>query len=63
MASYLVEIVRQCDGNGCTARATVEVRNRWNASMGQFCRRCGQRRVRQLNQAERQETTHATPTD
>ncbi len=35
----------------CGKRATVEVRNGVNASVGKFCRSCGNRKVLELNDA------------
>lgn len=35
------------------ARATVEVVNNRNNSCGKFCRRCGEKKVNELNKAEK----------
>jgi hypothetical protein len=36
----------------CSARATVELLNRANATVGYYCRRCGRSRLAELQAAE-----------
>jgi len=46
--AYLVKTTQNC--HGCnSAPATVEVFNDRNASIGHYCRACGERRVRLLD--------------
>lgn len=39
--SYIIELKKQCQTPGCHKSAVVEVFNRFNATMGVFCRACG----------------------
>lgn len=47
--AYIVEIPKpKC--RDCSKKATHEVKNRFNASNGFFCRRCGEREVQRLKE-------------
>lgn len=50
--AYLAELDRPCEG-GCGRRAVVELRDRYNAPRGRWCRGCGERELRVLDLAER----------
>lgn len=50
--AYLIELDHECHQEGCTQRATVKVRNTWNADMGDFCLKHGRKQVAALNQEE-----------
>lgn len=52
MPSYMIDIKLSCDGMGCTMRPVVEVFNRFNESRGRFCRKCGARKLRELQFCE-----------
>jgi len=46
MPAHLRRLVRQC--RDCGARAEVELFNTRNVSFGEFCRPCGNRRLKGL---------------
>lgn len=48
--AYLRDIEKRC--GACPNRAVVELRNRFNASYGEFCRSCGKRRLKELQAEE-----------
>jgi hypothetical protein len=57
--AYIVPMEMECENPYCRtgsggkrARATVEVRNRWNECVGRFCRKCGEARKKQQDKAE-----------
>jgi hypothetical protein len=52
MGAYLVNIDTTCAGVGCKSRAVVRVFNGSNASRGDFCRKCGNQKLRELKRAE-----------
>jgi hypothetical protein len=57
--AYIRELRNPCSSSGCDKQAVVEVINRFNSSQGSFCRTHGQRRLRELEAAER--TAERTP--
>lgn len=52
MGAYMVEIKVICDATLCGSRAVVRVFNTFNAAQGQFCRRHGAGRVKELQRGE-----------
>lgn len=48
--AYLRSIEREC--LTCRKRATVELVNRFNESMGHYCKPCGQRAEKRLQASE-----------
>ena len=48
MTAYSVPFKTGCDQRGCVARATEEVFNTYNHSLGTFCARHAKLRVREL---------------
>lgn len=45
-----------CKANGvaspCKAKAVVVLIDRWNGQYGQFCRKCGEKELKNLKEAE-----------
>lgn len=39
--AYLKTLEVICNYSGCTARASVELYNRWNGARGKFCKKHG----------------------
>jgi rRNA maturation endonuclease Nob1 len=52
--AYTKELHTTCDGNGCTKKASVEVFNDRNASIGKFCKSCGHRALIRTMKAEKE---------
>lgn len=52
MPAYIRSIEQECQGAGCTKRATVAVYNSKNAKYGEYCKRCGQRALKRLQAME-----------
>ncbi len=50
--AYLRDLKNPCSERGCSSNATVELVNMHNATMGQYCRRHGSARLRELNKRE-----------
>ena len=51
MAAYSIPLGKpRCD---CGARASFEVFNRFNATCGKFCKKCAERKVKNLDEADR----------
>lgn len=49
--AYLTTIAKpRCDG--CPRPAGVELFNKYNSASGRYCRSCGARALKELNQAE-----------
>lgn len=49
--AYLVKLTpRRC--YQCEARATVEIRNHYNAHVGDYCRRHGDQKLREVQERE-----------
>lgn len=55
--AYLQEITVKCQV--CSARAMVRLRDRFNGHRGDFCRRHGQQRFKELEREERAEAERA----
>ncbi len=53
MSAHLRPLKVTCDEPGCVATARVELRNTYNAALGRFCRRHGQRHLREVRQGEK----------
>jgi hypothetical protein len=50
MPAYLRALVdRSCSIESCSHKAVVEVFDRWNGSVGKFCRQHGEKEVTRLN--------------
>lgn len=52
--AYLVELKDACHVSGCSSRAVVELIDRWNASMGKYCRRHSRMELRKQQAREGQ---------
>jgi hypothetical protein len=52
--AYLEKINQACRYIGCKSRATHVLRNRWNAELGKYCTKHGQKRLRELQKEEEQ---------
>ena len=50
--AYLRELVNRCHFPTCPRRAVVEVVDRWNGSMGTYCRRHGNEALREQQRHE-----------
>ena len=50
--AYLRAIEMKCDASGCARTARVELFNAMNAVLGNYCRRCGIRRLCEQNASE-----------
>lgn len=55
--AYLRSLDNKCK---CGKLATVEVIDRWNSSRGNFCRTCGQRKLRELRAYEESDAKSAS---
>lgn len=58
--AYKKGIVYPCDWNGCSVKATYEVFNRKNASVGRFCGGHANFTVRDLDKLENQDVKEET---
>lgn len=58
--AYLVDLDELCAAE-CGRRAVVELRDRYNAPRGRWCRECGQRQLRELERAESGPQTEGDP--
>lgn len=52
MPAYIRSLRNECAAFGCSSNATVEVVDGFNSSRGQFCRRHGNERLRELKRQE-----------
>ena len=50
MPAYKISLKATCIK--CGARATVEVFNTYNASLGKMCTKCADRKIRELNKED-----------
>jgi hypothetical protein len=52
MSAYAIHMKLSCDTRGCEKRAVQFVYNTFNEMLGQFCKRCSEKRVSELNKIE-----------
>lgn len=52
--AHLRPLNLKCFDVNCNSRATVELFNRHNSSLGQFCRNCGKARLLAIDKIEKE---------
>jgi hypothetical protein len=52
MSAYAIHMKLSCDTRGCKRRVAQLVFNTFNEMLGQFCKRCSEKRVSELNKTE-----------
>lgn len=50
--AYLRKLDVYCQSSPCKAKAVVVLIDRWNGQYGQFCRKCGEKELKNLKEAE-----------
>lgn len=50
--AYITAIVGKCEASGCMKRATHQVFNRYNATIGKFCKPCAKRALARQTKLE-----------
>lgn len=58
--AYLRSLIAQCQTTGCVRQRTVQLVNRRNAEVGEYCREHGAKALRQLKNTEEREDAHAS---
>lgn len=53
LMAYSVDTKRRCGYGGCSSGGRYEVFNARNASMGHYCQRHADKRVKEINREER----------
>jgi hypothetical protein len=51
--AYTKDLTTVCQYGGCTSKAVLEVFNRFNASLGKYCRKHGTRKCLDQEKSER----------
>lgn len=47
MAAHLRSIEHKCEHYGCTSIAKVQLYNTWNAPMGRYCKKHGEKALKE----------------